>query len=149
MDTGKPDTAYIDLTGHRLEPVITNRDGWGEFGVNGRSVSVWIEKSIPIGDGLEVDVTFTCHNGETVWGQSVYIAGNIPELGNWNPDKARLLTPDSYPDWAGTLAQLPAKTYIEWKCIKKDGAGNVEWQLGENNKFTTPASGTGTTSGSF
>ncbi len=148
MDTGKPDTVYIDLTGHRVEPVITNQDGWGEFAVNGGSVSVWVEKSSP-DDGSKVKVTFTCHNGETVWGQSVYVSGNITELGNWDTDKARILSPENYPDWAGTLTQLPADTYIEWKCIKKDGAGNVEWQPGENNKFTIPNSGTGTTSGSF
>ncbi len=54
-----------------------------------------------------------------------------------------------YPDWSIALSDLPADTYIEWKCIKRDGAGQLEWQPGENNKFTMPASGTSNTSGSF
>ena len=149
MDTGKPDTAYIDMTGHRVEPVITNQDGWGEFGVNGGSVSVWVEQSILAGEDQEVKVVFTCHNGETSWGQNVYVVGSIPELGNWDTDKARILNPENYPDWGSSLPDLPTDTYFEWKCIKRDGAGNVEWQPGDNNEFTTAAGGTGMTSGSF
>ena len=149
MDTGKPETAYIDMTGHRVEPVITNQDGWGEFAVNGGSVSVWVEHSSLAGEDREVDVVFTCHNGETFWGQNVYVVGSIPELGNWDTDKARILNPENHPDWGSTLSHLPPDTYIEWKCIKRDGAGNVEWQPGDNNKFTTAAGGTGMTSGSF
>ena len=45
MDTGKPNTTYIDMIGHRVEPVSTNQDGWGEFTVNSGSVSVWVEQS--------------------------------------------------------------------------------------------------------
>ena len=149
MDTGKPETAYIDMTGHRVEPVITNQDGWGEFAVNGGSVSVWVEHSSLAGEDQEVDVVFICHNGETFWGQNVYVVGSIPELGNWDTDKAKILNPENHPDWGSTLSHLPPDTYIEWKCIKRDGAGNVEWQPGDNNKFTTAAGGTGMTSGSF
>jgi hypothetical protein len=92
---------------------------------------------------------FTCHNGKTFWGQNVYVVGSLPELGDWDTDKARILGSQNYPAWEKTLSHLPPDTYIEWKCIKRDGAGNVEWQPGDNNKFTTPASVTGTTSGSF
>ena len=52
-------------------------------------------------------------------------------------------------DWENTVSDLPADTHIEWKCLKKDDAGNVQWQPGENNRFTTPRSGTGNTSGTF
>jgi alpha-amylase len=149
MDTGKPNTTYIDMIGHRVEPVSTNQDGWGEFTVNSGSVSVWVEQSSLAGEDQEVDVVFTCRNGKTFWGQNVYVVGSIPELGDWDTDKARILDSENHPDWKKTLSQLPPDTYIEWKCIKRDGAGNVEWQPGENNTFTTPAGGTGITSGSF
>jgi alpha-amylase len=149
MDTGKPNTVYIDITGHRIEPVLTNPDGWGQFAVNSGSVSVWVEQSSQGVEDKKVDASFTCHNGQTVWGQNVYAVGSIPELGNWDTDKARILGSKNYPVWKNTLSHLPPDTYIEWKCIKKDGAGNVEWQPGSNNKFTTPTSGTGVTSGSF
>jgi hypothetical protein len=97
----------------------------------------------------EVNVVFTCQNAETVWGQNVYVVGSNTELGDWDTDKARILNSKNYPDWENTISDLPADTHIEWKCLKKDGAGNVQWQSGENNRFTTPRSGTGNTSGSF
>ncbi|MFH1672888.1 MAG: alpha-amylase [Pseudomonadota bacterium] len=42
MQTGSPDTTYIDNTEHFKEPVVTNGDGWGEFRCKSRSVSVWL-----------------------------------------------------------------------------------------------------------
>lgn len=33
---------YVDALGHRQEIVTINSDGWGEFFVNGGSVSVWV-----------------------------------------------------------------------------------------------------------
>jgi len=149
MDVGKPNTTFFDMTGQRVDTVVTNKDGWGEFPVNERSVSVWVEQTASGAKPAEVDVAFTCHNGETIWGQNVYVLGSIAELGAWDTDKARILSPNNYPVWGSTLTNLPADTYFEWKCIKKDGAGNVEWQPGGNNQFTTPSSGPATAAGSF
>jgi len=59
MATAKPNTAYTDITGHRNDAVTTNKDGWGNFPVNGGSVSVWVEASgVDTGTG-KVDVVFT------------------------------------------------------------------------------------------
>jgi alpha-amylase len=44
MDVGRPRSRFVDLTEHVKEPVLTNDDGWGEFGCNGGSVSVWIQE---------------------------------------------------------------------------------------------------------
>ena len=44
MEVGKPQTRFIDLTGHVKEPVVTNEHGWGEFRCNGGSVSVWVQE---------------------------------------------------------------------------------------------------------
>lgn len=144
MATGKANTSYFDLTGNRSDSVTTNSSGWGEFKVNGGSVSVWVEGS----PASTVDVSFTCYNATTYWGQNVYVVGNIPELGSWNPAQAILLNSSAYPTWSGTIA-LPASTSIQWKCIKKDGNGNVVWQSGSNHNYTTPASGSGSTSTTF
>jgi 1,4-alpha-glucan branching enzyme len=95
-----------------------------------------------------VSMNFSCANGHTVWGQSVYIVGVLPELGSWNPASAIKLSPSNYPVWSGTVDNLPANTDFEWKCIKK-GVYDVQWQNGGNNAGSTPASGTGATSGSF
>jgi len=42
METGSPNTTYVDITEHVNEPVNTNEDGWGESRCKGGSVSVWV-----------------------------------------------------------------------------------------------------------
>lgn len=147
METGRADTTYVDMTGHDGGTVTTNASGWGEFRVNGGSVSVWVPAGSPP-PPPGVSAHFYCQNGTTYWGQNVYVVGSIPELGNWDPNNAVPLSPNAYPTWDGVVPSLPASTLVEWKCIKKDG-GNVVWQGGGNNSFTTPASGSTTVSASF
>lgn len=56
---------------------------------------------------------------ETNMGEQVYITGNIPELGGWDPDKAvGPLDSSSYPNWEIYL-KLPANTYFEFQWMKK------------------------------
>ncbi len=38
-------TRYVDITGHMSEPVDADEEGWGDFGCNARSVSVWIPET--------------------------------------------------------------------------------------------------------
>jgi len=94
-----------------------------------------------------VDVNFICHNGNTQWGQNVYVVGNTVELGNWNADNAIQLDASNYPDWASSI-EIPAGTSLEWKCIKKDDS-SVEWQSGVNNSLQVEANTNPTTIGSF
>jgi alpha-glucosidase len=92
---------------------------------------------------------FICDNGATVLGQSVYVVGSIPALGNWIPNGAVKLDPTNYPRWTGSVANLPPGTAVQWKCIKR-GAGPDSWQPGPNNRFTTlPAGQVGTAKGTF
>ena len=43
METGRPNRAYRDLTGHVAGTVGTNAWGWGPFATRGGKVSVWVE----------------------------------------------------------------------------------------------------------
>ncbi len=83
------------------------------------------------------DVRRPCENGHTTWGTSVYVVGNVPELGGWDPDKAVILNADGfYPTWTGTIANLPEDTRIEWKCIKRlEGEDQrvLQWEFGANS----------------
>jgi alpha-glucosidase (family GH31 glycosyl hydrolase) len=102
----------------------------------------------------KITARFVCQNGSTTIGISVYVVGNIPELGQWNPDKAVKLEPDGpYPTWTGKIENLPASTEIEWKCIKRMEIGDkhvTQWESGANNTFITPASGSaGDQTGAF
>jgi alpha-amylase len=99
-----------------------------------------------------VIVNFTCNNGSTSAGQSVYVTGNHAALGAWNLANAIKLNPTNYPSWTGSVSSLPASTAIQWKCVKRSETSpttNVVWQGGNNNTFTTPASGTVAVSASF
>lgn len=96
-----------------------------------------------------VAVNFTCQNGTTYMGQSVYITGNHASLGSWSVANAIKLNPGIYPTWTGSV-QLPANTTIEWKCVKRDennpGVG-IQWQAGNNNSVQTGTSGASTSGG--
>lgn len=142
MNVGKANARFYDHTGNRVDVVTTNGSGWGTFPVNGGSVSVWVQE-----DPNTASVLFTCNNGQTVMGQDVYVTGNAVQLGAWDTGKAVKLSPVSYPTWSGWV-NLPPSTQVQWKCIKKQGA-TVVWQPGGNNTFTTPASGSTTSTGSF
>lgn len=103
----------------------------------------------------KASVNFVCGNGTTVSGQSVFVVGNIAELGSWNTLNAIKLDANVYPTWTGVIQNLPVGTSVEWKCIKRNNSdnGNLVWEGGSNNLLTTPASPGGfwgsTTDGSF
>ncbi|MFF3403155.1 carbohydrate-binding module family 20 domain-containing protein [Streptomyces sp. NPDC002659] len=87
-------------------------------------------------------------NATTVTGQNIYVTGNQPALGNWNPAGALKLDPASYPVWKLDVA-LPAGTAFEYKYIRKDAAGAVTWETGANRSATVPANGSVTLSDTF
>ncbi|MPW27492.1 alpha-amylase [Agarivorans sp. B2Z047] len=114
------------------------------------SARMWLAETGSVIDPTdEVDVSFTCNNGNTNMGDSVYAVGNDAALGNWQAASAVLLSPTSYPTWTGTI-KLPKATDIEWKCIirnETDPSNVIQWQSGANNAVNT---GNGaSTAGSF
>lgn len=87
-------------------------------------------------------VTFTINNATTVYGQNVYIAGNLPELGNWSTDLAAgPASCPNYPKWTLSVYLMKGQTF-EFKAIKKNGT-NIIWESGSNHSYTVPSSGTG------
>ncbi len=88
-----------------------------------------------------VSVGYTVQ-AETVWGQNVYVVGNIAELGAWNPAAAVPLTtgPGTYPRWTGTAA-LPANTDVEYKFVIRQDGQPVIWETGANRTMRTRADG--------
>ena len=90
----------------------------------------------------QIPVRFIVNNAETLYGENVYIVGNVSELGNWDPDKAigsffnSTATIAQYPSWFYDI-NVPANTKIEYKYIKKNQNGEVVWESGENHILTT------------
>ncbi|WP_231514823.1 alpha-amylase family glycosyl hydrolase [Oceanobacillus salinisoli] len=118
---------------------ITVKNGDNVASNNYEEFEVLTDKQIPI--------RFVVHNAYTDYGSNVYVVGNVSELGNWDPNKA--IGPMfnqvvyQYPTWYFDLS-VPASTTIEFKFIKKDSLGNVEWESGTNHMYTTPTQGTDT-----
>jgi alpha-amylase len=107
---------------------------------NGVAIHVDARLGAPCTDcGNDINITFTCEQGNTENGQSVYVAGDHSSLGNWNLANAFKLSSNEYPNWTGSI-DLPENTEVEWKCVKRDddnASTGVEWQSGDNNSFNT------------
>lgn len=64
---------------------------------------------------------------ETQWGEEIYILGNIPQLGAWNPEKAvGPMKAIAYPNWELEI-DLPANTYFEFQWVKMKDGKILEW----------------------
>jgi alpha-amylase len=55
----------------------------------------------------------------------------------WDPKRAVLLAPSSYPTWTGKVV-LPRNATVSLKFIKRDGSGNVVWESGADRAYTIP-----------
>ncbi|EMC93672.1 carbohydrate-binding module family 20 protein [Baudoinia panamericana UAMH 10762] len=77
----------------------------------------------------------------TQWGESVSIAGSIPELGNWDPNSGVPLNADQYTDdnplWSTTV-DLPAGTNFEYKYVVFGADGSVTWDADPNESYAVP-----------
>lgn len=97
--------------------------------------------------GKQIPVRFVVNHAYTSWGENVYLLGNVPELGLWDPEKSigpmfnQVL--HSYPTWYYDV-NVPADTELEFKFIIVDQNGNVTWESGDNHKYTTAPDGTDT-----
>ncbi len=156
--TGLPDGQYCDVANDTFDYDARTCSGT-PYSISGGALNTSINSNGAI--ALHVDarvgsvggsasVAFTCLNGDTYFGQSVYVVGNIPELGSWSIQNSatQKLDPNNYPTWDGTVA-VPANTAIEWKCVKANESNTSvieEWQSGGNNAVTS--GGAGSTVGS-
>lgn len=112
--------------------------------LNGNSSKIYVPGEGQVHPADMVSVTFRINNAQTYWGQNVYVTGNIAELGDWSPSAVISQAPAcaNYPAWT-VMVDLPAGTDIEFKAVKIDGSGNIEWQSGNNHTYTVPDSGSG------
>jgi alpha-amylase len=103
---------------------------------------------------LNLEANFRCDNGITKPGYSVYVVGDVVELGNGDPTKAFRLSPSPYPTWSGKIKFSNAKPgdVIKWKCIvRNENPPNdvVTEQSGPGNQVTLTFSASLQTIGTF
>ncbi|RZI46041.1 carbohydrate-binding module family 20 domain-containing protein [Candidatus Finniella inopinata] len=153
-----PDPANESLNGgHELMLVgyddvsrrFTARNSWGTWNGNKGYYSMpydyvaspylcfdfWFISS----SGANINVNFSV-TANTVWGQNIYLVGDIPELGNWDINQALRLTCPNYPNWTGSRTIAASKPIINYKYIKKDAKGKVIWMSGDNLSFSPTTS---------
>ncbi len=70
-------------------------------------------------------------------GQNVFVVGDHPSLGAWNPAQAVALSSAAYPTWRGSVS-LPAGTSFQYKYLRKEPNGAVTWESGTNRSATSP-----------
>ncbi|KAJ5588005.1 uncharacterized protein N7459_003770 [Penicillium hispanicum] len=84
----------------------------------------------------------------TVYGETIKLAGSISELGDWDTDDAVALSAADYTDsdhlWFVTVT-LPAGTSFEYKYIRVESDGTIEWESDPNRSYTVPAACSTTT----
>lgn len=102
--------------------------------------------TVQVLSGNQASVVFKVRNAPpTEWGETVYVTGNIFELGNWSTDPAERITglwAPEYPDWYG-IYSVPACTPIEFKFFIRRNDGSITWEGGSNHAVTTPCGETG------
>ncbi|KAF7118916.1 hypothetical protein CNMCM5793_008552 [Aspergillus hiratsukae] len=78
----------------------------------------------------------------TSYGEHVYIAGSISQLGNWDTSNAVPLSSSKYTSsnnlWYVTV-DLPAGTTFQYKYFRKESDGSVVWESDPNREYTVPS----------
>ncbi|PYH95467.1 histidine-tagged glucoamylase [Aspergillus ellipticus CBS 707.79] len=87
-----------------------------------------------------VAVTFDL-TATTTYGENVYLVGSISQLGDWDTSDGVALSADKYtssdPLWYVTVT-LPAGESFEYKFIRIETDGTVEWESDSNREYTVP-----------
>lgn len=77
----------------------------------------------------------------TITGQKVYIAGDVPELGSWDPTKALALGAADYTDarplWSGLQYFVPGQV-VTYRVFISQPNNTITW-IGQNSQFTVPS----------
>ena len=102
-----------------------------------------IDQVTSIGD-LLIHFHVRCY---TEFGQNLYLSGNIPQLGEWDPDSAIQLFYEGNKDYWTCNVRFPlsAKSRkIEYKYFRSFGGERTEWEPDQNHKIvlgpvTSPA----------
>ncbi len=87
----------------------------------------------------QTPMTFSVHHPHTYPGDSVYLVGNIPELGEWDSKKAVRLDPSDWPNWKVDL-DIPSGVHFEYKLMVRNFHGTF-WEPGANREHTASPDG--------
>lgn len=75
-------------------------------------------------------VTFQVEHALTRPGDRLFVVGDRPEMGTWDPARGVELDPSAWPMWKASIL-LPEGTHFSYKIVQKTPKGWV-WELGAN-----------------
>eukprot|EP00826_Nyctotherus_ovalis_P011253 TRINITY_DN1293_c0_g2_i7.p1 TRINITY_DN1293_c0_g2~~TRINITY_DN1293_c0_g2_i7.p1 ORF type:complete len:439 (+),score=51.65 TRINITY_DN1293_c0_g2_i7:126-1442(+) len=90
---------------------------------------------------MNVRIKFTVR-AITRWGDTIYVVGNVPELGSWNPyNGVRMRTETGkYPLWESDHVNFSLHGRLEYKYVNLTSDGSISWECGytPKNRFVNP-----------
>ncbi|KAJ5691682.1 hypothetical protein N7488_012417 [Penicillium malachiteum] len=93
--------------------------------------------SLPTSVAVTFDLIAT-----TYYGENIEISGSVSELGSWDTDDAIALSAADYTDddhlWFVTVDFTPGEVF-EYKFIRIESDGDLEWESDPNRSYTVPA----------
>ncbi len=126
---------------------VTDLWNGGQYVISGGAVAVPVPATggtiLVAGTANDVKVTFTVQGFVTAYGQNIFVVGDAPELGFWDPAKARPLSWVNSNTWSGDVyfTDYSKCATIQYKYIVKNPDGSVIWEGGSNHMRTLPCSG--------
>ncbi|MCJ1313258.1 hypothetical protein MMC25_006935 [Agyrium rufum] len=112
----------------------------GQTSATGIHTSTTKPTNTPCPSATSIAVTFN-ELESTSYGENVFIAGSVAQLGSWNTANAIALSASLYssanPLWTVTL-NLPPGLSFQYKYLKKEADGSVVWESDPNRQFTVP-----------
>ncbi len=90
------------------------------------------ETAAPAADAIETAISLK--GLEVAAGEQVLICGGFPDIGDWDPEKARPLAREGEL-WLTTIKLAP-DTEVSFKFLRRDADGKVVWETGENRSVT-------------
>ena len=77
-----------------------------------------------------VETTIVLSGVEASEGEQVLMCGQLPLLGDWDPERARPMARKG-DQWLATL-ELAPDVELAFKFLRRDADGNVIWEAGDN-----------------
>jgi len=126
--------SYASVLTAAMARAGTPSASWGASGLTVSDSCYTTSRAAPVEVTFNVDAT-------TVFGENIFLTGSLPSLYDWSTTNPIPLSAANYPIWSATV-MLPANTAIQYKYIRIESDGSVEWESDPNMALTTPGSGT-------
>jgi hypothetical protein len=129
-------TVLDDLLGDGATPAITLTDGNLYAQVPSIAGAIYRPRSERGGSAITLSVRAAAPLGE-----SLFLSGDSPELGSWEPRLAIRMAPSqclgNRCTWSVTLRYLRQGSFVEFKFLRKSSEGEL-WESGGNRSLQVP-----------